>query len=294
MKSTEGENGENIVKSQIVADLISILILVISAPLGVFFLISSSSATAAAFWWSFFASTAMYKVLEIKDPQGLEFKDWTIPFLGGVKASAKMTGALATFGIVFLLVGSGLTFEQMRKEANAEKILTIDDSTNTDDYSVLFKPDSSQNPQVVGKIQLYNQLLKLKEDRAFSDVLKKIQADCPDPDEGERQGLCGIPYSFDFKIVLISQNVSEGQAAVCGMYKDLVGQSYKISPIGNINKDTPTVIKITSTINSKHCGKALSPILGLVVGAKTGQKLRAADPELDKLYHAKIDNISDG
>lgn len=204
-----------------------------------------------------------------------------------------MTGAVATLIVVGGLCWWGLTkqlADQQKQLADQQKQLEIADNAGNDDYLVKTEAGNNQKSLQVGKITLYDKLLKLKEDKPFSPLFIKIQSDCPDGGL-DRKSLCGIPYSFNLKIISSSKELSEGEAIVCGQdYKYLVGQFYEISQFDDNGKSPNTVVprlKIKASATIPVCGTTLDNSYDpkLVVGLGTLNKDKI---DRKKDYHAKL------
>jgi hypothetical protein len=258
---------------------VSLTILFISlvgAP--VFYFVSPFLST---FFVTIFISTFFYKVLDVKDPQGLDVQ-WALPLPGNPKVNAKLAGAVAS-----AIVIAPLSWYAVRQEYNIkDRQLVIDESPHNDYY---VKPEFAniQGPQPVGQIQLYEELNKLKEKKPFSFIFQKIQSDCPITEGAVQSGLCAIPSKFAVRIIG-SADLGQGKAVVCGQrFKDLSEQAYKIYPEDpnskDAIKDAPTV-KINGSVTIIQCRRAIdtnNP--SLVVNSDLR---RLVDPQ--KLYQAKI------
>jgi hypothetical protein len=277
-------------------DWLSILLLLLSFSAAPVFAFGVGSPIFAATFLSMFVATGFYKFIEIKDPQGL---DMEFPVAFGGKASAKMTGAIATFLVFGMLAWWGLTWEQAISDN--QKKLDIVDNGNNDDYSVFFKPNNvdnrnnddagifkifklNNNGQVqVGTIELYDKLITLRKINPFSDVFDKIQSDCPFSEDGDRKGLCGIPHNFEIKIIGFSNTIKNGEAIVCSQkYRYLVGNTYQISL--DKNQTNPIKVNMISSATTPECQRASDPLHpSLVVGVGTLNQI-----DYDKNYYAKI------
>ena len=232
-------------------DRVSIILLLLSLPVGLFSCFVVPNPVVASVFLGMFVATGMHKFIEVKDSQGLEMN---IPLPGGIKVTAKTTGAVATLIFVGGLCWWGLTkqlADQQKQLADQQKQLEIADNEGNDDYLVKTEAGNNQKSLQVGKITLYDKLLKLKEDKPFSPLFMKIQSDCPDGGL-DREKLCGIPYSFNLKIISVSKELSKDEAIVCGQdYKYLVGQVYEISQSDDNRKSPNTVVpKLTITAST--------------------------------------------
>lgn len=262
-------------------DRLSIILLLLSLPVGLFSCFVLPNPVVAAVFLGMFVATGMHKFIEVKDPQGLEMN---MPLPGGMKATAKMTGAVATLIVVGGLCWLGLT----KQLADQQKQLEIADNAGNDDYLVKTEAVNHQGSLPVGKITLYDKLLKLKQDKPFSPLFIKIQSDCPDGGS-DRKSLCGIPDSFNLKIIGSSNEIREGEAIVCGQdYKHLVGQVYEISQSDGGIKISKTVVP-----RLKIKGSAIIPVCGRVLDASYDPKLVVGAGTLDtkdrtRNYMAKL------
>jgi hypothetical protein len=248
--------------------------------LGALYYLTISSVVSALFWGTFI-SNMLYQVLEVKDSQGL---DTVLNLPNGDKVSIKLAGAVAAFAAISLLAWWGLEREAQRKSADIaqkmkdqEKPLEIDkqDTNSQESHYYLATQDSYR----VGKINIYDQLYKLRKDNPFSHVLENIRQDC-----SEDRGLCGIPESFDVKIVGSVPDIESGGAYVCKLDREyLVNNSFKItSP--KIKPNIPDTIKITNVNLDSACKRFADPkYLNLVVSPKHRELV---NPEIT--YHIKL------
>jgi hypothetical protein len=257
-------------------DRVSIVLLFLSLPVGLFSCFILPNPVVAAVFLGMFVATGMHKFIEVKDPQGLEMN---MPLPGGMKATAKMTGAVATLIVVGGLCWWGLTkqlADQQKQLADQQKQLEIADNAGNDDYLVKTEAVNHQGSLPVGKITLYDKLLKLKRDKPFSPFFMKIQSDCPDGGS-DRKSLCGIPDSFNLKIIGSSNELTKGEAIVCGQdYKHLVGQVYEISQSDGGIKISKTVVP-----RLKIKGSAIIPLCGTILDASYDPKLVVGSGTLD-------------
>lgn len=262
-------------------DRVSIILLFLSLPVGLFSCFILPNPVVAAVSLGMFVATGMHKFIEVRDPQGLEMN---VPLPNGIKATAKMTGEVATLIVVGGLCWWGLT----KQLADQQKQLEIADNAGNDDYLVKTESVNHQGSFPVGKITLYDKLLKLKKEKPFSPLFMKIQSDCPDGGL-DRKSLCGVPPSFNLKIIGSSNELSKDEAIVCGQdYKHLVGQSYEILQSDGDIKSPKTIVprlEIKGSVTISPCRAILDNSYDpkLVVGSRTLDKIDRA-----KDYSAKL------
>ena len=107
-------------------DRVSIVLLLLSLPVGLFSCFVLPNPVVAAVSLGMFVATGMHKFIEVRDPQGLEMN---VPLPNGIKATTKMTGAVATLIVVGGLCWWGLT----KQLADQQKQLEIADNAGNDD-----------------------------------------------------------------------------------------------------------------------------------------------------------------